>query len=548
MKLNVYLFQDTVTNFKDCLLEKTAKRSYKKISNAKKSVGFEYAIYLVKREHKDPSWLKHFQSYIDTKRISGFDLKNHNVAIVTLVKVTANSNAPARYFAITNGHSSHILDYEKIVTDFGLKTTLNSIDPEKLKLIDAKNIDVQTMQKRVASNRNTRLGELGFESDIDILRLVTGLCSDPTLGTRISGADNLQISARKLKFTGIGDKCLALYGEFNKSTYQKNFDFLDRIKQVKSKQLVARLDGALVKAINTRLQTAKISTAYPDQIEYEKCDEFSITGTRRQARYTEIYLSTIYKYLNANKSLSIDDVKSKIRIVGLNSQGSACTKRESLYSYMVFETILSGKTYVFSGRKWYIVEKDYIKKLNNHLTALVKAHTATPLSPWTQSTQTTRSGTTTGYFEGDYNETYASNLDFLVLDKKNFTRQGYGHSQIEIADLFCKSSNSMICVKKSTRSSTLSHLFSQGSVSAELLKGEPPYRKEVSDRLRHRFPSLSKPNIDDITFVFAIGTDKVFASHPVDMLPVFSKITLYRHARRINLIGFNVEIIKIDMV
>ena len=103
----------------------------------------------------------------------------------------------------------------------------------------------------------------------------------------------------------------------------------------------------------------------------------------------------------------------------------------------------------------------------------------------------------------------------------------------------------MICVKKLTSSSTLSHLFSQGSVSAKLFS-----ELEDSKKYKEKFPNeLTVENFKKerklFTFVYAIGTEK--EGDLLDLLTVFSKINLFSHIKSITNLGFNVALKKINM-
>ena len=119
------------------------------------------------------------------------------------------------------------------------------------------------------------------------------------------------------------------------------------------------------------------------------------------------------------------------------------------------------------------------------------------------------------------------------------------NSKVEICDLYEKETKSLICVKKLTSSSTLSHLFSQGSVSAKLFS-----ELEDSKKYKEKFPNeLTVENFKKerklFTFVYAIGTEK--EGDLLDLLTVFSKINLFSHIKSITNLGFNVALKKINM-
>lgn len=144
--------------------------------------------------------------------------------------------------------------------------------------------------------------------------------------------------------------------------------------------------------------------------------------------------------------------------------------------------------------------------------------------------------------EGAYNDRAAHERGWALLDKANF-QIGGPNQKIEICDLLTAGLH-MICVKKRTRSATLSHLFSQGSVSADLYRGEPTYR----DRVRAAVPANSdgdQASSEEPTIVYAIATDRPGVL--IDSLFFFSKVNLVAHAKDIRRRGLKVGIAKIQL-
>ncbi|MEJ9212483.1 DUF6119 family protein, partial [Bacillus smithii] len=107
-----------------------------------------------------------------------------------------------------------------------------------------------------------------------------------------------------------------------------------------------------------------------------------------------------------------------------------------------------------------------------------------------------------------------------------------------------------VCVKKETRSATLSHLFAQGSVSMQLLRELYDYRKVIVQKFKEKFPEIE---INESTFpyskcklVYAISTSK--SEDIRDVLPFFSKVNLLHHAKLVNRLGIKVVLYKIPVV
>ena len=81
-----------------------------------------------------------------------------------------------------------------------------------------------------------------------------------------------------------------------------------------------------------------------------------------------------------------------------------------------------------------------------------------------------------GESEGTYNKSVQKATNLILLDKKCSRTMG---SEIEVCDLFSPQKQ-FIHVKRKTRSATLSHLFSQGVISADcFLSDDAITAKEV---------------------------------------------------------------------
>ena len=144
--------------------------------------------------------------------------------------------------------------------------------------------------------------------------------------------------------------------------------------------------------------------------------------------------------------------------------------------------------------------------------------------------------------EGLYNSSLATDRGFALLDKKNLY---FGRNRkIEICDLLTPD-RKLLCVKRPSQSSTLSHLLAQGSVSASLMN-EPPYRERLMGSLSQLTERAEYGNPADWTFVYAIATEK---SGPLaESLFFFSKVNLVTNVRAIRSRSYRTAVAKISVV
>lgn len=107
---------------------------------------------------------------------------------------------------------------------------------------------------------------------------------------------------------------------------------------------------------------------------------------------------------------------------------------------------------------------------------------------------------------------------------------------------------SLVHVKRKSRSSTLSHQFAQGHVSAEALV-EGTLRDQVRSAIQKAAgstdasgwldlvpPGLSVPNRDKVTVTYAVIANSKATG--VEWLPFFSRLTLMQTVRDLNRLGF----------
>lgn len=122
---------------------------------------------------------------------------------------------------------------------------------------------------------------------------------------------------------------------------------------------------------------------------------------------------------------------------------------------------------------------------------------------------------------------------------------------IEICDLLT-SSGSLIHVKRKLNSSSLSHLFSQGLVSADLMLMSEEFRKKVHQRIRSL--EHQRAAVNSFSRLFSVGKGISPSAFTVvyaiiarwkqkslsEALPFFSKVNLRRCAQDLRRMGYAV--------
>jgi len=521
MKLTFYLFKEAVTEFEQAIASAkfSGDEAFQELTPIDE-LPFDGKAYFQKNRRTQPKWLDFVAGHFDVNPDEIFNTTN---SFLLLLKVQG------RVFAVTKGFGFNAIDRNQLERGFGLRVALNEIDPSKIKGIDVRKIDTTTKQKRVFLNRNSPLYDFDVDIEEDLVHLISGHPSNTDLARKLVGTDSLSLTG-DVDFEDIGEKCQNILESFQKEDYKKHFGFIDYLRLVKDKYLNQELENILAQAFTQR-RTEKLMLAYPQIDNLNQIERFKLMYRRKTGYCEEVDRDAIYDFLTRNGLLDV--APKTFGIIGLDNNDHALTKKYSLHDYTVFETTYNGKRYILTLGNWFELDNDYVEQVDREI-ASIPVITAPNYLPAIQK----------GQREDEYNAMAARETGFLLLDKDNYPAGG--HSKIEVSDLLSPSGD-FICVKKYNGSSTLSHLFSQGYVSAALFVDEKRYREFILDKCPDEWEILfdvEYPENRDITFVFAIASES--QENLTEVLPFFSKVNL-RHARKsIERLGFNVKLYKID--
>lgn len=216
-----------------------------------------------------------------------------------------------------------------------------------------------------------------------------------------------------------------------------------------------------------------------------------------------------------------------------------------IYKCLTGEIKLGGRTYILSDGDFFEVAKSYMAKLNGYIRSLHEL----------KSLVLSRKG----WSEDRYNKTAVAetNGNTLLLDKQT-VKLDSRTTPIEICDIVTLDKK-LIHVKRKLNSSSLSHLFAQGLVSADLLLMNDEFRSKANERIkavekkRHEgngFSSLFPPDgvlkPREFTVVYGIIAD--WNGRPLDKaLPFFSKVNLRRYVQDLTRMGYQVAYQRIDI-
>lgn len=513
-KLNVVLLKASFADFEGALRDDHTLTE----SKLKNPIGDASALYIKEPHSNPPSWAK-FLAPVSVAKLS---LANASSSAVLFVQ------AAGRHFAFCFGHGRNEIRPEAIESGFGLKVTLNRVDPLKLRSIDAKTLENGVTTKRLQTSRNADQTAFGLDVARDLLRQVVGEPDDPKFAKKLAGSDSLTLHV-EVTAGGLGEKCKQLVAAYQDNKYKQYFDWVDHLREINDPQLKQSLDERMATAFSKR-QIANMHLAATSIVDWENVGDFKIGGAGR----TVFHDLDIEEYADALgpelANVSLDKLKS-YKIQAQFTADGPFLLQGSVYSSLVWETNYKNRFYAFVDGHWYEINNRFA----NTVTEFVKKIPAPSVNHLLKSNA--------GEKEGDYNSRVAiANPNLFVFDTQLVKPDGAA-TEIEFCDLFSKNKQ-LIHVKRKTRSATLSHLFAQGMVSAQLFLQDSEVRKQARKIIRDQSPHggflqylpEARPIPGEYEVVYAIVA-KPNPDWPTS-LPFFSQINLMHSCKRLEGLGF----------
>lgn len=419
-----------------------------------------------------------------------------------------------RLWAFTFGTGHVFVNEERTEPRLGLKTVLNIVQPDRLRAVGSRvHEDVVIRTERQVSRRSTREA-FTIDDTRDILGAVTGEPADRTLwGQEVTGATafSLSIPAEPADLAGLLDRIEIAHAS---STYKTSFAFVDFIEPVRDQETLDRLDEDLIDAVAGRRQS-NVYLAPPEPILYDDVAGFLFFRERSGAEHAELDLQDYRASVNPS-TLTLDQLHShEVRLI------SASTGHEhrswSIYKCLVYETLVDGDSYLLSEGEWFKLDRDFVARVDREIGLIPSATLGLP--PANRGEQ-----------EGAYNARAAAAADLALMDRKMVR---VGGTTIEIADLISDAGH-LIHVKRKTQSATLSHLFSQGRISGEALKGDLDVRRRAFEILTAAGRREAAIMTDPFSTTGKVIVYAVIAQNAAELplkLPFFSRLNLWQASR-----------------
>ena len=505
-------------------------------------LAFEAQLYVLPSDVGRPEW----QSFLEQGTAVPLTAVQSAVnGAVLLVRVPRDEGD--RWVAFAFGLGQELLERDRLEGGFGLRVCLNlayprgeALDaptlPPRLKTINAKTIEEATDETRRRASRSVPLENFGLDVRRDLMAGVAAYPADSReWGKVVQGATPFRHS-RALEFQEIGDHARRLVEVWSRDDFRDRFSFIEHIRPIDDER-VNVLESIVLHLLASE-DHGGFDLVPPEDLGSENVAGFKLPEEAGTFYNPELNLADYLKYVG-NSRLDIERLIDD-RIRAVDSRGQVLG-RAPVFDFLTGQVVHDGRTYVLAQGLFYEVDEDFLNELTADIQTLPRY--AGSLPPWRL-----------GGPEAAYNETAARSRDLLPLDTRTLRPAGRT-SGVKVCDLLSRD-GALLHVAKKSRSSTLSHLFRQGLVSAELLVRDASFRHqlvELVDDVEQRraaddeafatgFKSLfsaagATPGRHEIVFVI-IGDWKGQAS-PLS-LPFFSQVNLRQRAEDLRAIGFRV--------
>lgn len=436
--------------------------------------------------------------------------------------------AAGRLFAVTFGYGRSLLAPGVSEQNFGLRICLNSIDHNRIRSIDKRSFDEGAKHGREQSSRDATIGDFGLNIEQDILRAVTGSPREElNLGARISGMDSLLVTV-KIAFKELPALLARLLRQYESTEYRKRFPWVDHIEEIRDPIQLALLDDRILDKLTAwnvgGANPQGLWMAVPQLLEWGNIGKLYI-GSGREGD-EDLHVNRLVSELRKKGEITLNRLH-KTHVVAKSLDADSEVERWSAYDCLYAEDTEDGIC-LLSGGKWYRVERNFSKSVDDYLSRL-------------SATTLTLPGRNPGEREDAWNARAASSDPGLVLMDKELVYLAGKVGGIEVCDVWGWQLGIFLHAKKYMGSSALSHLFAQGAVSAETFAMHQEYRTKFRERVPTDKRALcvdGRPDPSKYEVAFVL----LSRSRTGINLPFFSRVTLRSAGERLNGLGYRVSL------
>lgn len=510
--LSIYLIKKTIKE--EDIFEKESDIKVLKVYNTNKKL-----YYLPSWIHS-PRWMDNFF------KMECQELNQSNSRAVLINKL--NIDAEERIFVTTFGYAKTLFAEDVIEEQFGLKIVLNTVGINDIRKISKISVGSNQKQSQEQMPKSSNISEFGFDLERDLIKSVTGKCKDEIFENgNIVGGEIFSVSVER-DIDNIEELLVHCYKKYKENRYKENFEWIDNIKEVKSKEELEKLDRELIKYINNKKYDC-VWMSVPEVINWENMIGFSFSSDK--TIYDDILIEKVIDSIK-NELVSVEQLKRKnIRMI--DTEGEEINKWNA-YKCTIAEIQNEGNAYCLNNGKWYYINKDFSDKIEKEYSSFEICNI--DFIDYTPDMKD----------EDEYNEKLSKKLSnsYLIHQIGEISVGGGKGNKIELCDIMTED-NKLIYIKKNSGSAYLSHLFNQAAVSAELLL-EEEFRNKANLKMKKlNFNRFFSNDFNPREYTIIIGIiNKYYEERP--KIPFFSKVSIRYTINSMKKIGYKVQLKNIN--
>ncbi len=265
-------------------------------------------------------------------------------------------------YLIPFGTGHHLINDNSIVKGFGLKTTLNCIEHNKIRSLDKGSHNETNLLTRSQSSKEVDIFNLKIDSEMDILTTLTGTSTEDVLGNKITGKDAFVIMPDiDLKsIPELLNKIDSIYSQ----PLPEEFEWVNNIKEADEAE-VEILDSILVDLIKAK-DFNDIWLGEPEIVDWENQIGYCFEKRQRSMIYESLSVSHICEYFESKKiEITLNDLKgSNLHVLDADYQS---LKKWSLYRCLYAEIKEGDQNYILRDSIWYVADRKFVSTIDNEI-------------------------------------------------------------------------------------------------------------------------------------------------------------------------------------
>lgn len=455
-------------------------------------------------------------------------------------------------YALGYGNGHRLIPDELKDQRFGLSFLIRRLDRDQVRDLVRRRANARGRTDSTVVAAGAPVWTLGVAENVEIIRRVGGRAKD--LKVTFSTADDRPIIVEgsvglRMRFGVKPDALVADIQECARVCRDEQPDpaleFIEYIQPVADTDTKALLDFELETLLDGTVADCgeRLLPVIPTAVleHYAAARSFTIRiGHARCGAVPSLELTDILRRTQLQPTgKRVSALRSGRVSLNADSAGDDVIAEGRADRWLEANVSLGSRRFFLMDGEWFEIGADYVRASREAIAGLFPSTPGIVLPPWSLSDHST---------EYKYNCFVADRSigEYLCLDKNVSVRNPMGaRSPLEICDLLGPG-NELIHVKRAAGSAPLSHLFSQGLVSAQSLVAGPP---SVRERFVETVKGLPHGRGLDLDFrprkvIYAIMLESGKELTPETLFP-FSQATLAHAARILGTLGIEVEVIGI---